>query len=149
MPVAAALTNPVPPRLGRFAAAGYTFAFRSWGDASAQPLLLVHGVTSSSATWWRIGPALAASGRHVVAPDLPGHGRTGGWRGRHRFFETADDLLAFVRTAGLGTPDLEVIGHSWGGMVCAALPAAGLRPARLVLLDPPRWTLADIQAYVL
>ena len=147
-PVAAALSNPAQPRLEQLAAAGYAFAVRSWGAVDAKPLLLVHGVTSSSATWWRVGPALAASGRHVVAPDLPGHGRTGGWRGRHRFAETAEDLVGFVRAAGLERPELEVIGHSWGGMVCAALPAAGLRPRRLVLFDPPRWTRADFEAYV-
>ena len=146
--VAAALTNPGPPRRSSVPAAGYTFAVRSWGDPGARPLLLVHGVTASSATWWRVGPALAAAGRLVVAPDLPGHGQTVGWRGRQRFAETAEDLVAFAREAGLDRPDLQVIGHSWGGMVCAALPTAGLRPERLVLLDPPRWTEADFRAYV-
>jgi len=147
--VAEALANPGPPRRSSLPAAGYTFGVRSWGDPAARPLLLIHGVTASAATWWRVGPALAASGRHVVSPDLPGHGQTGPWRGRHHFAETAEDLLGFIRGAGLEQPDLQVIGHSWGGMVCAALPAAGLRPERLVLLDPPRWTEADFRAYVL
>jgi alpha-beta hydrolase superfamily lysophospholipase len=37
-------------------------------------VVLLHGMTSLSATWWRIGPGLAARGWQVVAPDLPGHG---------------------------------------------------------------------------
>jgi pimeloyl-ACP methyl ester carboxylesterase len=53
-------------------------ATRAWGDegaGAARPLaLLVHGVTSSSRTWWRVGPALAARGFRVVAVDLRGHG---------------------------------------------------------------------------
>jgi pimeloyl-ACP methyl ester carboxylesterase len=36
--------------------------------------VLLHGVMSCAATWWRIGLALAARGWRVDAPDLPGHG---------------------------------------------------------------------------
>ena len=35
---------------------------------------LLHGVTSSRSTWWRVGPALAAAGWDVTAVDLAGHG---------------------------------------------------------------------------
>jgi pimeloyl-ACP methyl ester carboxylesterase len=118
-------------------AAGVPFASVAWGDPTARPLVLIHGVTASSRIWWRIAPALAAAGRRVVAVDLPGHGSTGHWRGRHRFRETAADVAAWIRATGLDAADLQIIGHSWGGMVTAALPAAGIRPATLVLLDPP------------
>ena len=118
-------------------AAGIPWSALAWGDPAARPLLLIHGVTSSAATWWRVGPALAATGRRVIAVDLPGHGRTGHWQGHHRFRDNAADLAAFVRAAGLDREDFQVIGHSWGAMTAAALPAAGLRPATLVLLDPP------------
>ena len=118
-------------------ACGYAWHTVEWGQPSDPPLLLVHGVTSSSETFWRVGPCLAADRRRVVAVDLPGHGRTGGWRGRHRWIQTAADLAGFIGAAELDTGDLAVIGHSWGAMAAAALPAAGLRPERLVLLDPP------------
>jgi pimeloyl-ACP methyl ester carboxylesterase len=101
-------------------------------------------VTSSAATWWRIGPALAATGRRVVAVDLPGHGRTGHWQGHHRFRDNAADVAAFVRAAGLERDDLQVVGHSWGAVTAAALPAVGLRPATLVLVDPPALAHAAI-----
>lgn len=146
--VAAALAEPGEPVISTTPAAGYRFVGREWGDPAGRPLLLIHGVTSSSDTWWRIGPALAASGRRVVAPDSPGHGQTGGWRGRFRFEQTAEDLAAFARADGLESPDLQVVGHSWGGMVSAALPAAGLRPERLVLLDPPALPHAFWREYV-
>jgi pimeloyl-ACP methyl ester carboxylesterase len=116
---------------------GIPFSALSWGDPSARPLLLIHGVTASAAIWWRVAPRLAATGRRVVAIDLPGHGRTGHWTGRHRFAETAGSVSSFVRAAAMDRPELQVIGHSWGAMVSAALPVAGLRPATLVLLDPP------------
>lgn len=118
-------------------AAGIPFSALTWGDPSARPLILIHGVTSSAATWWRVGPALAATGRRVVAVDLPGHGRTGHWTGRPRFGDMAADVAAWIRTAGLDRPGLQIVGHSYGAMTTAALPRAGLRPASIVLLDPP------------
>jgi pimeloyl-ACP methyl ester carboxylesterase len=144
--VAAALRSPTDgERLG-IDAAGIPWSALAWGDRAARPVLLMHGVTSSAATWWRIGPALAAMGRRVVAVDLPGHGRTGHWQGHHRFRENAADVVAFVRAAGLERRDLQVVGHSWGAVTAAALPAAGLRPATLVLIDPPALEHAVISA---
>jgi pimeloyl-ACP methyl ester carboxylesterase len=100
-------------------------------------LLLIHGVTASARIWWRIGPALATTGRRVIAVDLPGHGLTGHWLGHHRFRDNATDVAAWIHAAGLATPTLQVVGHSWGAMTAAGLPGAGVRPATLVLLDPP------------
>jgi pimeloyl-ACP methyl ester carboxylesterase len=79
-----------------------------------------------------------------VAVDLPGHGLTGHWRGHHRFGDNAADVAAWVREAGLATPDVQIVGHSWGAMTAAALPRAGIRPATLVLLDPPAVSHARI-----
>lgn len=95
-------------------AAGIAWSSIAWGDPGGVPLLLVHGVTASARIWWRVGPALAATGRHVTAVDLPGHGRTGAWLGHHRFPDNARDLAAWIR------------------------------PARIVLLDPPAVPLARI-----
>ena len=143
--VLAALDHPGAADLGVVEAAGIPFAFRSWGEAAATPLLLIHGVTASSRIWWRVGPALAAGlGRRVIAVDQAGHGRTGRWIGHHRFAENAGDVGAFVRAAGIDRSDLRIVGHSWGAMTAAALPAAGLRPNAVVLLDPPAIPAAAI-----
>ena len=137
--VAAALgvTEPDPGERVTTTAAGIPFSSIAWGDPAGRPLILIHGVTASARIWWRIGPAPAASGHHVVAVDLPGHGETGHWRGHHRFRDNAADVAAWIRAAGLDDPTLQVVGHSWGAMTAAALPFAGIRPATLVLLDPP------------
>ncbi|MFL5644008.1 MAG: alpha/beta fold hydrolase [Chloroflexota bacterium] len=118
-------------------AAGIPFSSLAWGDASDRPLVLIHGITASARIWWRVGPALAASGRRVVAPDMPGHGYTRHWAGHHRFRDNAADVAAWIRATGLDVPSLQIVGHSWGAMTSAALPVAGIRPAALVLLDPP------------
>ena len=74
--VAAALAAPAPPAKSTIVAAGIPFHTLVWGALDAPPLLLLHGITSLAATWWRVGPAIAAAGFRVVAPDLPGHGET-------------------------------------------------------------------------
>ena len=146
--VADALQTPTEGERISVEAAGIPWSALAWGEPGARPLLLIHGVTSSAATWWRIGPALSATGRRAVAVDLPGHGRTGHWQGRHRFRDNAADVAAFVRAAGLERDDLQVVGHSWGAMTAAALPAAGLRPASIVLIDPPALPHALMAAQV-
>jgi pimeloyl-ACP methyl ester carboxylesterase len=143
--VRAILDAPPDPGELRVEADGIPFVARTWGDPARPPLLLVHGITSSSDTFWRIGPALAAGlDRFAVAPDQVAHGRTGHWTGKVSFRDNAGSIVAFIRAAGLDRPDLAVVGHSWGGMTVAELPAAGIRPAVLVLLDPPALPLAEI-----
>jgi pimeloyl-ACP methyl ester carboxylesterase len=144
--VSAALASPEPGAGGSVDADGVVWPTLTWGDRDAPPLLLVHGVTSNAGIWWRVGPALAASGRRVVAVDMPGHGRTAPRQVSHRFSDTAAELAGFVRAARLDRPELAIVGHSWGAMVAAHLPAAGIRPARLVLLDPPVLTLGRLEA---
>src|SRR5689334_7568985 len=140
--VAAALADPTPGERGEVKVGGTAWPTTSWGSPADPPLLLVHGVTSNGGIWWRIGPALAAAGRRVIAVDMPGHGGTARGPRPHLFAETAAELVAFIRAAGLDVPDLAVVGHSWGGMVSANLPAAGLAPSKLILLDPPSLTHA-------
>jgi pimeloyl-ACP methyl ester carboxylesterase len=141
--VAAVLDQPPEPSWIAVQAAGIPFAARTWGDPGDAPLLLVHGVTSSSRGWWRVGPALAVGlRRRVVAVDQAGHGRTVRWTGHHWFRDNAADIAAFVAAAGIGTADLRVVGHSWGAMTAAALPVTGLRPEIVVLLDAPAVPLA-------
>jgi pimeloyl-ACP methyl ester carboxylesterase len=144
--VAGALANPTAGERGEVDVGGIVWPTLSWGEPGDPPVLLVHGVTSNAGIWWRIGPALAAAGRRVIAVDMPGHGSTARGPRSHRLADTAAELMAFVRAAGLYRPDLAVVGHSWGGMVSAHLPAAGLAPPTLVLLDPPYLTLGRLRA---
>lgn len=136
--------TPDPGTRATTVAAGIPWSSISWGDPGARPLLLVHGVTASARIWWRVGPALAATARRVIAVDLPGHGQTGALLGHHRFRDNAIDLAAWIHEFGLVSARLQIVGHSYGAMTAAALPRAGIRPATLVLLDPPAVPLARI-----
>jgi pimeloyl-ACP methyl ester carboxylesterase len=96
-------------------------------------IVLLHGMTSQAATWWRVGPALAARGWQVVALDLPGHGRMP----RLARPLDLDTLVESVSDRLQGPVDL-LIGHSLGAIIALAL--ASWRPAAaraLVLEEPP------------
>jgi pimeloyl-ACP methyl ester carboxylesterase len=142
----AALAAPRPPEELTVAAANIPFHALAWGDPGAPPIVLMHGVASNARGWWRIGPAIAAAGYRVIAPDLPGHGLTGHWQGHVAFRENAADLAAFSDAAvgGVDAGLVRVIGHSWGAMTAATFPAVGYLPRRLVLVDPPTIPLAVI-----
>ena len=137
--VLTALTDaiPDPGRRSNTIAGGIPFSALEWGDPRGRPLVLIHGLGSSARNWWRVGPALATTGRRVIAPDQAGHGQTGHWVGHHAFRDNARDLAAWIRAAGLDVPEAQIVGHSWGGMTAAALPINMIMPATLVLLDPP------------
>jgi pimeloyl-ACP methyl ester carboxylesterase len=100
----------------------------TWGDPNAdRRALLVHGLTSSGATWWRVAEALAADGWHVTAVDLRGNGDAP-TAASYGFSDYAGDLP--------GDGWNLVVGHSLGGAVAVL---AGGRPGfadRIVLLDP-------------
>ncbi len=108
--------------------------------------VLVHGVTSSSRTWWRVGPALAERGYRVLAVDLRGHGASPRTAAGLSVADLAGDTAETVESATAGSPgaagravpvDL-LVGHSLGALVALELAAA--RPGfarRLVVEDPP------------
>ncbi|AXG78465.1 alpha/beta fold hydrolase [Streptomyces paludis] len=106
-----------------------------WGrpDASRHALLL-HGLTSSGACWWRVADELAEAGWSVTAPDLRGHGHAPRTR-RYDIASFVADVTPLTPHGG-GAWDL-VIGHSLGGAIATA--TAGAEPgwaARLLLVDP-------------
>ena len=105
----------------------------TWGQPSApRSAVLIHGVTSSAASWARVGPALAAWGYYVVAPELRGHGRSPKADGHYSLDEMVGDLPESVPVA----PTL-LLGHSFGGvMAILAIQRGLLRPSFLALEDP-------------
>ncbi|WP_037896478.1 alpha/beta fold hydrolase [Streptomyces sp. NRRL S-920] len=130
------MTAGTPPRARSFAGhGGITLTADVWGEASAPPLVLLHGGGQTRHTWDRTGPRLAALGWQVIAPDLRGHG-TSAWSadGDYDLGLFADDVRALV--AGLGARPV-IIGASLGGL--SALLAAGEAPEAavraLVLVD--------------
>ncbi|WP_046468318.1 alpha/beta fold hydrolase [Allosalinactinospora lopnorensis] len=103
--------------------------------AGAPTQLLVHGMGGAAWHWLDVLRPLTAHGP-VIAPDLPGHGRTRPPR-RHAtgVRVNARFLRAFTSTLGLDRVVLH--GHSAGGLVSLLFTAlAPERVERLVLVDP-------------
>jgi pimeloyl-ACP methyl ester carboxylesterase len=123
---------------------GVTISVREAGDPAGPATVLLHGGSSSSATWDRLSAALGAAGQHVIAADLRGHGGSG----RTRDYPLAgygEDLRGLLDALGIESAAL--VGHSLGGYAAAVLaqqqPA---RVSRLVLEEPgmpPRDAASD------
>lgn len=120
------------------------------GSPDGAPVLLVHGFGASAYQWRYLMPALAAAGRHVLAPDLPGHG----------FSELALDAGQYTRAAyarrmwmlldALGISRSPVIGHSMGGAIAAEMAwQQPERIERLALLSPAGFGRVPARARVL
>ena len=126
---------------------GLRFRYLEWGNASAEPIVLLHGFSSTATAWSRVGEALAGE-YHVVALDQRGHGQTE-WDPHMRY--TDDQYVADARALvqHLNLKQFTLIGHSMGGSI--AFTYASTHPEdlkRLVIEDsapmPPGRTPADV-----
>ena len=107
----------------------------TWGDG-VRHILLLHGISSSAAGWWRLAGDLAVSGWSVTAADLRGHGHS----------PRADDYSIPAYAAdviALGDRWDAVLGHSLGGAVVVAAHRAAPNWARRLILQDPALLLPD------
>ena len=122
-------------------------SFESWGEEGRPLAVLVHGVTASWRTWWRVGPWFAEAGWRAVAVDLRGHGRSP--RATHglRLEDLADDLYDTVRgLLGPGERIAVLLGHSLGALAALELCREHGDPVeRLVLEEPPGSESVDFE----
>jgi pimeloyl-ACP methyl ester carboxylesterase len=110
---------------------GHRVAYRAAGEGPV--LLLVHGITSTSATWERVAPALARRFT-VIAPDLMGHGGSAKPRGDYSLGAYASGVRDLL--IALGHERATFVGHSLGGGVAMQLAYQfPERCERLVLID--------------
>ena len=112
----------------------------TWGDGRRTALLL-HGITSNAAGWWRLGPAIAELGYTVVAPDLRGHGGS----------PKSDDHL--IPSHSTDVRELAdhwdvVIGHSIGGVVATVTAVSDSEWTSRLILEDPAIYLPDLSAVI-
>jgi pimeloyl-ACP methyl ester carboxylesterase len=100
---------------------------------SGPVIVLVHGITSTSATWERVLPYLARRFT-VIAPDLVGHGESAKPRGDYSLGAYASGVRDLL--VALGHERATFVGHSLGGGVAMQLAYQfPERCERLVLVD--------------
>jgi pimeloyl-ACP methyl ester carboxylesterase len=102
---------------GRFVAACHVREVPDPG-AGRTPIVLLHGLGATAGLNWVAAFERLGADRRVVAPDLPGHGRTP-LRGRFRLSAAADAVAAVLDE--LGTGPAIVAGYSMGGAVAQVL----------------------------
>jgi pimeloyl-ACP methyl ester carboxylesterase len=134
---------------------GGELAVFQYGDGDGTPVLLIHGVTSSNRAFQLFADALIARGKAPFAVDLRGRGDSNSLQGPFGMRQHAADMSAVINHFGWDTVD--VIGHSMGGFVAAAL--VGLYPdsvGEVVFADgglplpmPPGMTVEQIMPFVL
>ena len=93
------------------------------GPAEGPPVVLLHGLGGAAANWGLLAPELALE-RLVLAIDLPGHAGSDPLPAAPSLAPYADAVAAVAAREGIGPVD--VVGHSFGGLV--ALRLAVRRP---------------------
>ena len=134
---------------------GGEIAVFQYGNGSGDPVLLIHGVTSSNRAFQLFADALIARGKAPFAVDLRGRGDSNNLPGPFGMKQHAEDMAAVIDHFSWTQPD--VIGHSMGAFVAAAL--VGLYSEKVgdvVFADggvplpmPPGMTVEQIMPFVL
>ena len=98
-------------------------------DSSQPSVVLLHGAGFDHTTWALHSRWFAHHGFSVLAPDLPGHGRSSG-KPLPTIAEMADWTVALLDAAGAARAKL--VGHSMGSLI--ALETAARHPAKVSAL---------------
>ena len=95
-------------------------------DPSLPTVVMIHGAGFDHSSWALHSRWFAHHGYSVLAPDLPGHGRSGG-NALPTISEMADWTAALLDAAK--APTARLIGHSMGSLI--ALETAARHPTRV------------------
>jgi pimeloyl-ACP methyl ester carboxylesterase len=126
------LSSDLPP-VRHAVVAGRRIFYRESGRGA--PLLMLHGLGSGAASW-RAQFASRPAGRRLIAWDAPGYGESDPFPGdAPSVADYAAAALGFADALGLARFDL--LGHSLGGLIAAALCRRHPeRVVRLILSSP-------------
>ncbi|MES2978510.1 MAG: alpha/beta fold hydrolase [Pseudomonadota bacterium] len=127
-----------------------SIVWHAWGERSGSnlpPLVLLHGGSGSWTHWLRNITALAAAGRSVWVPDLPGFGDSA----MPPDGDDADAMPAPLEEGLqrlLGEQACDLVGFSFGAMTAGLFAAAYPgRVRRLVLVGAPGFGIEPLQPY--
>lgn len=143
------------PRIGSlrstFDGGAVSLRWTEWGPATGKPVVCVHGLTRNGRDFDALARHLAAQGRRVICPDVPGRGLSG-WLPSGALYAVPTYVAVLAPLLGqIGEYDW--VGTSMGGMIgmgLAAMPGVPMR--RMVLNDIgpfiPQASLERIRDYL-
>lgn len=117
----------------------HTIVYSDWGNEGDDIILCVHGLTGNGHDFDEIAPTLVEDGYRVIAPDLPGRGRSDFLKNPldYNYTQYWADLTALMVHLGVTHPrSIDWLGVSLGGLLgiyLAALPGTPIR--RMILND--------------
>ncbi len=114
----------------RFADLDGPVHYVEWDGPPGRTFVLVHGLGGSLLSWLAVAPGLAEHGR-VLAPDLPGFGRTERLGRRSRLSDLRATVSRFIDEVAGGGP-VVLVGNSMGGGI--SMLEAALEPAAVEAL---------------
>lgn len=117
----------------RIPVAEFSVRYREAGRGPV--VVLVHGLGMSADYWFRNGPALAAAGFRVLAPDLPGFGQTSRLATGLSVPQQAEALLDWARAMRL--PPAVYVGHSLACQSVLEMAARSPETVRALVLAAP------------
>src|SRR5215475_691776 len=96
---------------------GLRIHYADEGPRETDPVLLLHGEPTWSYMYRDTITALAAAGHRVIAPDLPGFGRSDKPLDRGDY--TYQRHVTWMRelVTALEMRDITLVGHDWGGFI--------------------------------
>ena len=114
---------------------GLELSALAWGQPDAPPLLMAHGWLDNAASFALLAPRLADR-FHVIALDLPGHGRSDHLP-ESTIYQHIDYARAVLAAAdALALPRFHLLGHSLGaGVATMVAIAAPERIRGLALIE--------------
>ena len=117
------------------------FRILRFGDEELPPVACLHDVRGHARRFERMARMLEP-GRHVIAYDLRGHGRSP-WSGPHTMQQHLDDLDEVLDACDVDQAGL--IGDGFGARIAIAYASRKQeRINSLTLLDPPLWPSQDL-----
>jgi pimeloyl-ACP methyl ester carboxylesterase len=111
-------------------------AYAEWGSPKAsRTVVCVHGVSRSGRDFDVLAEALVEKGARVVAPDLPGRGRSEWLAAPAHYTDRAYTAAMSALIARLDVTEVDRVGTSLGGHIGMMLAAEASSPVRRLVLN--------------
>ncbi|KAH9886869.1 putative epoxide hydrolase [Xylariomycetidae sp. FL2044] len=115
------MSNPITSHKVIYAGGQKTIHYLAAGPVNGPMIIFLHGYPATAITWKPQIEGFAATGFRVVAPDLPGSGKSTSRRIPDDYCQEAlvDGMMALLRATG--RDGAIWVGHNWGSGVASAV----------------------------